>query len=160
MTRFHGIIISYAFWCNKTPIDWIFGWQQLNCYPGHQLLPLVSPLPTVGVAGKNKLAVALIRVNKCIIISKKGKLALCNSAPHFTASWNSVWWQNYRYNNVQKTIFHMGHYSMVHRCSSPNNWIMKYNLRLICINSLLILWFVDRNWYFHIVTVNFHFCLF
>lgn len=81
MTRFHGIIISYAFWCNKTPIDWIFGWQQLNCYPGHQLLPLVSPLPIVGVAGKNKLAVALIRVNKCIIISKKGKLALCNSAP-------------------------------------------------------------------------------
>lgn len=40
------------------------------CYPGYQLLPLVSPPPIVGVAGNNKLAITLIRINKCIIISK------------------------------------------------------------------------------------------
>ena len=39
------------------------------CSPGHQLLPLASPRTILGVSGNNQLAITLIPVNKCIILS-------------------------------------------------------------------------------------------
>jgi len=110
-------------------------------------------------------------------------------------------------NNAQKTLFHKGHYSMLHTpdfvclliyefwlslwkialCSvilllplliytfhnnrylCPNYWIIKCNLRLICINSLLILWFLDKKslfsycyskFSFLIILKSYHTCTF